>query len=313
MVKTVSLWLATSLLLAADRSAISVRTAERCIAILAAVACWVLVSIWANDLADRAEDRAAGKQRWIQRLPLALGAALVLALAAAGAAVVLVSGASVAALGVYAGAVALGALYSLRPVRLKERGRLGLLAYSAAGAGAFAALPWAWLGGPWPLGALPAAAVLLDKWVNLHFHQVVDYEADRARGSGTYAVRVGPARARRTLRWAARAAGLVLVAVLAFAAARLLASREAVAAGAVVATAAGVYAWRRRGRGEEPSALVAELPPAYLGLTYATFRVVPLVLMCRLAFAAPVLWLPAGVLAATVLLESAQMVRYRYA
>jgi hypothetical protein len=35
--------------------------------------------------------------------------------------------------------------------------------------------------------------------------------------------------------------------------------------------------------------------------------------MCRLAFAAPVLWLPAGVLAATVLLESAQMVRYRYA
>lgn len=314
LVKTATLWLPLAVVVTLSPPAIWPRAAYESFLVLAAVACWSLTSILGNDLTDRADDHAARKVRWIQRLRPATGKLVVVLLIGIGAAAVLSVG-PMRALLVYLAAVAVGLLYSIRPVRFKERGLLGPLAYALAGALAFAALPWAWFGAPWPALAVLAPAVLLDKWVNLHFHQVVDYEADLEQGSNTYATRVGVQRARQTLLWAADLASLAMVAVLAYLAAELPPSEWiVVAVGAVAAAAVAGYAWlaRRRG-GRRASDLVRELPPYYLGLTYASFRLVPLLILVRLALAEPALWAAAAAVALSVLIESAYSIRYRYA
>ena len=113
-------------------------------------------------------------------------------------------------------AVVIGLLYSVRPVRLKERGLGGVAAYGIICAIAYAVVPWAWLGAAWRVLAILAAVVFLDQSVNLHFHQVLDYQADRGRSSGTYAVRAGLEAARRTLRPAAGLAFVCMLGILLF-------------------------------------------------------------------------------------------------
>jgi 4-hydroxybenzoate polyprenyltransferase len=321
LVKTVPVWLAVAVTVAACYAAGWRVAAAECLPVWAAVAAWSLTCILANDLADRADDLAAGKARWVQRLRPKGGWLLVAVLALAGALVAGLGGGA-APLAAYAAALALGVAYSVRPVRLKERGLVGPLAYSAAGTLAFAVLPWAWIvaaAGPLavldPVGPLAVVgpAVFLDKWVNLHFHQVIDHDADRARGSRTYAVRVGAERARHTLQWAAALAFAWMVTMLVAAVVQIWPPAAlASAVTALAAVAAGAYARVAHRRTASPSALLAELPPWYLGLSFAFFRVLPLALLARLAVEEPRLWLPTGLAAATVLLESWHSVRYRY-
>ena len=311
-VKAAAVWLPLAAVASVSPSEMSARGTVQCFQILAAVACWVLVCILGNDLADRSEDRAARKRRWIQALPLGAGAAIVAGLAGIGALAVFLSAGVGGPLAAYAAATALGLLYSVRGVRLKERGLLGPLAYSGAAAVAYVLVPWTWLGAGWTALAVLGPAVLLDKWVNLHFHQVIDHEADRQRANSTYAVRVGVARARRTLGWAAGLASASMLGVLAFLAFELADWGLAIAAaGLGVAVAAALAARSRRGAGKA-SALVRELPCHYLGLTYAAFRIVPLLLLVRLAVEEPTMWATAAAAALWCLVESWQAVAYRY-
>jgi 4-hydroxybenzoate polyprenyltransferase len=273
--------------------------------------CWAQAAILANDLTDSAEDAAAGKRRWIRALPRGAGWAVVALVVAIGA--VATGAASWRVLIVYAAAVALGLLYSLRPVRLKDRGPAGPLAYAAASALAYAVLPCAWLGAPVLVLAALAPAVLLDKWVNLQFHQVIDYEADRASGGRTHAVAIGPDRARGLLKWGSWLTVLWLAGVAAFVAVSLPTSRAG-AAGVVglVVLLAGRYAHGARERGDGASALVRELPPLYLALTLALFRALPLLLFARLTVAEPSAWGPLAAAVFLVGLDAWFAVGYRY-
>ena len=282
-------------------------------ALFVASACRTLGTVLANDLADRADDAAAAKRRWVRRLSPPAAVSVAAALLGAGALVLFAFGAPPAALAAYAVATALGLAYSLPPFRLKERGLLGLVGYSLCCACAYAALPWAWVGSGWPVLAILVAVVFSDRWVNLHFHQVLDCEADRARGCRTYAVRAGPDAARRTLRLAAGIAALAMLALMGFLAAALWpAGGAAVGLAGAVALAAALYASVARRRPGASSALVRALPPAYLGLTYGGFWVLPLPLLALFALREPAGWVLAAAAALSALLATANTLRYRY-
>jgi 4-hydroxybenzoate polyprenyltransferase len=277
--------------------------------LFAASVCRTQALFLANDLADRSEDSAAGKDRWVWRLSPAGAVAVVVILLATGAAILLAAR-KPAALAAYAVAAALLLFYSVRPIRFKGRGLAGLIVYSAACVAAYVAVPWAWFGADWVVLVILMAAVFMDRWVNLHFHQVADYEADVEGGNRTYAARVGLDRARRTLQWAAALASLTLGAALAGIAALGIAMLPSVAIGMGAAVAAGLFGRAVKAKGGG-SPLVRELPCHYLGLTFALFRVVPPLLIASLALAEPTLWIPAGLAAATSLLESRLSMNYR--
>jgi 4-hydroxybenzoate polyprenyltransferase len=308
IVKAIHVWWPVSLCLTAIDGAGGVLP----LAVFGAAACWAEAAILCNDVADRRQDAAAGKQRWAAALPGWGGWTVTAAAALLGLALVGAAGGGPLAASVYAAAVALALAYSVPPLRLKTRGPWGPSAYAASACLAYAALPWAWTGAPaWVLAAA-GPAVLLDKWVNLHFHQVIDAGADRAAGAQTFALTVGERRARR---WLTRAAALASLAMAAGVGASCLAARSwgwEVAGFAVVTTGSAVlYAkWSRRR--PERSALVSELPGYYLGLTTALFRVVPALLLLRLALGQPALRCAAALFAVLLLTETRHVVAYRY-
>lgn len=282
--------------------------------ILLAVVCWILVCILVNDLADRREDRKAGKLRWIARLPLPAAGFAVLALFGAGLAVVARSRATSATVPLYIAASAFGLLYSLEPFRFKRRGAWGILFYSLAGTAAYAALPWAWMGAPPVVLAALAPAVFLDKWVNVHFHQVIDYESDLRLETRTYAVRAGLGRARKTLRFAAGLAALWFAGAAVLISLMLSSGWRVIIPAAVTLVVLGGarYSAASKRKGPTGTPLVRALPFLYLGLSYALFRVIPLVLIVRLALRHPA-FDPAAV--TTIVLvgaESLFVYSYRY-
>ncbi|MBM4039721.1 MAG: hypothetical protein FJ290_14530 [Planctomycetes bacterium] len=308
LVKSAALWLPLSLVVAANPALDRGSAWLPCLLLFVAAACRTIGSILANDLADRADDTAAGKSRWILRLSPAAGRAAVAAILATGPLALVLGGAPVGAAAAYVASLVLALAYSLRPARLKERGTLGLFAYGAQGALAYGVTPWAWLGDDAALLPLLCLPVFLDKWVNLHFHQVLDREADRSAGVRTYAVAAGLERARRTLMAAACLASASLAGVLAFVAVALPPWGPWVAGAALlIAGAASAYAFLTRRRRGEATRLVAELPCHYLGLTYSLFRVLPVLL-----FATPALWVPCAIAAGLAALDTWHSLRYRY-
>ncbi len=224
------------------------------------------------------------------------------------------AGAPAGAVGAYVLASLLGLAYSVPPLRMKCRGLAGLVCYSVCCATAYALMPAAWLRPPWQVLALTGALVLLDRWVNLNFHQVLDREADAAGGCATYAVRAEAGGARRTLRGFAVLASLAAAALLVFVGLRLRPWGTAVAlVGAAAALAAWGYGALSRRLPDRSSPLIRELPPYYLGLTYAAFWVLPPLLLAGRAFVEPSVWVLAALAALSSLLTTARMAGYRHA
>jgi len=277
----------------------------------------VQFSILSNDLCDMREDQAAGKKRWIGFLPGPVGLMITTSLLAAGLTTVLLMGGSHRATVAYVGTILLGLFYSLRPLRFKERGIWGLLVYALSATIVFVLVPWTWFpSGPVLLIAL-LAAVMSDKWVQIHFHQVVDYPADLGRALRTYAVRAGLDRARSALRHASLAASIILLGMLvvvlflvSHAASQLLAVLTITAAVLVISRA---YAARtNKGDSSTASILTRELPWFYLGLTYLLFCVFPPVLFLFSALREPRLLVPMTLSLLSLLGISKQSSRYRY-
>jgi 4-hydroxybenzoate polyprenyltransferase len=288
--------------------------AGRFFLLLSANICWTLVCILANDLIDRSEDLAAGKRRWIGALPPFLAGAIVLALFGGGWGILATSHAPAGTRLAYLAACVLGLLYSLPPFRAKERGVWGIVFYGLAGTVGYAVLPWTWSGaGPGILAAL-ATAVFLDKWVNIHFHQVIDLDGDAAHGTRTYAVRAGSGRSAGTLRLVSLAAAVWSAGVVVFVSIALDPTWRALVplAAAMVLAGSAWYSSVSSRKGPEGSALVRELPVWYLGTSYALFRAVPLVLTFRLALALPELWPVFAAALVLVAAESFFVYSYRY-
>jgi 4-hydroxybenzoate polyprenyltransferase len=313
IVKTAHLWLPLGTVLLAGHSRWPPDLWLNCFLIFGAVACWTQCVILANDVADSAQDVEAGKARWIARRsrPAAIG--WVLLLAAVGLLCALQAPRPLGPVIVYCAANLTGLAYSLGPLRLKERGILGLPTYAGSAMLAFAVLPWVWFGADAVTFWVLAPAVLLDKWTNLHFHQVVDYEDDSASEAQTYAVRVGLPRAVRTLRVAAFLACVWLVAALAFLCARLPGYWGLVGgAGAGAAVAVAAYARIRQSASNQENALTKGLPPIYLGLTQAAFRAVPVLLFAGLAATKPGTWPILALMLPLLLLEAWQLLHYTH-
>ena len=316
VVKTGSLWLPLAIIVAVPaRMEVGLAAAwALCLQLFLAAVCRTLAAILANDLADRADDLATHKERWIQGLRPAGGVAVVIGLVAAGLICLTFPRPDLRALAAYLLALALALAYSLPPIRFKEHGVLGPLAYSLHGALAYVFVTGFWLGASVGTLAVLAAAVFLDKWVQLHFHQITDHEADAACGCRTLAVHLGLRRARRMLQVAATLASLSIAAVLVYIAVRLdTLGLVAAGVGAAVSIAAGRHVILAR-RGMRPSsALVRELPWYYLGLTYSVFRIVPLVILVGLSLQEPTMWVPLAVAAAIMAIDTRLSSRYQYA
>jgi len=280
--------------------------------IFLSISFWALGNILANDLCDFKIDLEAGKQRWICALRPQIGAALVALIFAVGLGIQIFGG-SWASLGSYAGATALGLGYSLKPFRFKEHGAWGVFAYSLACALAYVAVPYFWMRSEaiWLIILFPI--VLLDKWVNLHFHQILDYDADLSRGINTLAVRSGLSGARKWLTI------MSIVSSIAFVLCFIHIARQlpgwfvpiTVLGGAVLAVAF-LFTRASKTRSNEGTSLVQELPWPYLGMTLVLFRMLPGFLLFRLALLDDRMWV--GVVIAFVLLglESLYNLRYRY-
>jgi len=285
--------------------------------VLLAVFCKVMFSIQVNDLSDRREDQAAGKRRWIALLPGSLGILVCTLTILVGSLIVVAASRSLPTISAYAATILLALSYSVRPVRFKQRGILGPIVYAASATTVFVLVPWTWLSSNTLLLVFLCVAVGSDKWIQLHFHQVVDFQADRRSETRTFAVRMGLESARRALRAAALLASLCLLSLLAYtlnalehdAMGRILVLLASVA---VVASCV-VYVRVGKGRSGGTTALVGELPWVYLALTYLMFCALPPLGLLLLALDEPLIW-PLVVLSGLSSVGlSFQSLRYEYA
>lgn len=314
VVKANHIWLALAALVSTATSGNLVSASKLSLCVFGAAACYSQAAILANDLSDRQRDIAAGKSRWIFSLPPAAGAAIVILFLAAGAIFLLPAGDSPLVLLTYLAGAALGLTYSLPPLPLKERGLFGLAAYSAASLVVYAVLPWLCFRSEWRMLAVISAAVFLDKWVNLHFHQVIDFSADEQAGTKTFTIVAGSLRSRRLLRMTAWFAALWLALALVHVIFLQPSWRPAIVA--AVAAALALVLLRigvtRQFAGSGVSPLIRELPAVYLALAFVLFRFLPLAILGRMALLNQTIWPVLGLFLVLMLIESAQLLRYRY-
>jgi 1,4-dihydroxy-2-naphthoate octaprenyltransferase len=272
-----------------------------------------MAGILYNDLTDYQDDKTVGKKRWICRLPKALGAMVILLIIGVSMVVVVASNRGDEVLLVYGFSVLLGMSYSSRPLRFKDRGVLGLIAYSLSNTLVFVIMPWLWIGSKSILLLVLTPAVLVDKWVNLHFHQIVDYDSDLHRKTRTYVVKVGLEHARNTLKYSAALASALMLALITYLVYLLPIWRILI----ILAGVAGLigsllFIKFLRQDNKNASSLVRELPWPYLGLTGVGFRILPLVLFVRLALQEPMIWIVVAIVGILLMLESLYAIRYRY-
>ncbi len=288
------LWLPLALLLSSVPTT-GLKTAfNSSLPLILAVFCKVQFSILINDLGDRRADLAAGKKRWITFLPERLGDIIVILFLAGGVIAVFLGRGSLPTILAYAASVLFGLSYSVRPLRFKERGILGLLIYALSALCIYVMVPWTWFNARlWQLIFL-TAAVGSDKWIQIHFHQVVDYHADLKSGTRTYAVQAGLQRARSALKTAAFIATFCLLSATVYV---IVLARDrgirvvllVLAAATIIASK--VYTHRSKNpKSDSSSALTRELPWIYLGLTYLVFFALPPVLFLFFALKEPWIW-----------------------
>jgi hypothetical protein len=299
--KVVHVWLPVGVLLSLDPPANPVSTLRAVACVLIAAGCFAQVSILVNDLCDRREDEAAGKDRRIGKLPVPGAIALLALTAGLGAGLALAAGQGPALL-VYGVSLALGVAYSVPPLRLKTRGMVGPAAYAAATAAAYVLLPGVvFKGAPGVLGAL-VAVVFLDKLAHLLHHQVTDHDADRQSDTRTLAVVAGPVRVRTALRLIAWLA-ILLFAALPVLLAGLGPRWVAGAAGLSVLAGLSAAVAISRGASGSGAAFARELPPLYLGLGFSSIRLLPVLLLAGVSGGVPLLWPVFLAAAATALAE----------
>jgi 4-hydroxybenzoate polyprenyltransferase len=313
LIKISSLFLPLSVILTFNIQKIGQKNQTTFFHISLVVTCWLLLSIIFNDIADSISDSISGRMRWVNRLSPVYSVLILFLLFGIGLGTLLLSQSPISTKWVFVAAVVFGLFYSFKPLRLKEHGILGLFTYSAACALGYCLVPWTWLYANWTLLLLLAPAIFLDKWVNLHFHQIVDYESDLKMGTKTYAVLAGPENARKTLKWISWLASLWLVVVVLFVA-LLLPEWRVIIIPAVSTTALACifYIFITRRSFVKETSLVRELPGLYLGLTYAVLRLLPLVLLIRLSLWEPSMWAAFALTVIILAVESWFFLRYHY-
>jgi 4-hydroxybenzoate polyprenyltransferase len=275
-----------------------------------------MFSIQINDICDKKEDDAAGKMRWIGYLPKYMGIIISILLIMAGLTTVILASGSIKVILSYTATILLGLFYSLRPVRFKERGIWGLFVYALAATIIYVLVPWTWFDSSLILLIFLFSTVMSDKWVQLNFHQIVDYHADLKNGTQTFAVRVGLKRTRSILQLASLFASFSMLSVLVYATffvieEKMLQIIILVMSTAIVAVS-GIHVKILNKKTKSSSNLIKELPWIYLGLTYLLFCVIPPVGFIFLALKEPLMWIIVVLSALSLLGISLHSISYKY-
>jgi len=266
--------------------------------LLLAVMCKGLSSILINDLTDREIDRRAGKERWITSIPSPAGVMIPVLLLAAGFFVLNKAGGDIFVFASFTATVLLGILYSLRPVRFKERGIWGILAYSLSAAVLNVLVPWALFRPAFLLLPLLFFVVFGDKLIQILFHQIADFDSDSAERVKSFAVTAGRGRADRILRSVLKtvmAVDTVLLFYILFEMKehpRFLGLLGLICLLGVAAT--GLYVRIFSKKFKTSTELTERLPWAYLGLSYVLFYLLPPLLLFILALSDPKMWILAA-------------------
>jgi hypothetical protein len=183
-----------------------------------------------------------------------------------------------------------GYFYSLSPIRFKNRGILGLFSYSIATTVIYSLLPGTLFNVNFPLLLCLSCSLFLDKWVNLHFHQVKDFNNDRRTGLKTYVAARGIERSRITLKRIAFIASLamllLLLLIILMEKSRFMQYIMVIVSAAVIIS---IFIYVRRFFNKRPAHqdMLKELPWYYLSLTYLLFRVLPPLMFIELTALEP--------------------------
>jgi hypothetical protein len=291
ILKMSQVWLPLSLILAAGTGMDPRREFYLSLYLLFAVLSKGLASILINDLTDRKIDRRAGKERWITALPSPGGILIPIFLLASGFLALIRAGGDLPVLGSYTATVILGILYSVKPVRFKERGVWGMVAYSLSAAILHALVPWTLFCPAFWLLPLLFSAVIGEKLVQILFHQIVDFDSDSEGKIKSFAVISGRRQAARTLRtilnFALAADAALLIYIFVETEGHPLFLWLIGLACLLGVTASGIYVRIISKKLNTSTELTDLLPWPYLGLSYVLFYLLPPLLLFRLALQEP--------------------------
>lgn len=263
--------------------------------LIISVQCWGMTSIFVNDIRDMLHDRETGKNRWIAQLPKWKSCLIIISFALTGFLFILFTG-RCAIVSLYLCGMFFGYFYSLPPFRFKDRGILGLFSYGIATTAIYSVIPGMLFNMDPSLLLCMSCSIFMDKWVNLHFHQVTDYDGDMNTGLKTYAVKRGIRKARIVLKNMAHTASLamlfLLLVIILLEKTRFMQYLMIMISVAVITSIFIYYRGYRKNRADI-SHLLQELPWCYLGLTYLLFRVLPPLMFIELTTIEPVFWVMA--------------------
>jgi len=298
ILKMSQVWLPLGLILAAGVPMDPGVLLKKALLLLVAVLSKGLASILVNDLTDRDIDRRAGKERWITSIPLPAGTAIPVFLLVLGFLALLEAGGDLLVFASFAATILLGMLYSVKPVRFKERGIRGIFAYSLSAGILHAVVPWALFRPGFLLLPLLFFVVTADKLVQILFHQIADFESDRAEEVESFVVAAGREKGGRALRLVLKIA-VIMDAVMFFTILFIIKENTFFlwllgAAGLLGITASGLFVSTVSKKLGASTALTERLPWTYSGLSYVLFYVFPPLLFLMLSLHEPVVWVLAG-------------------
>jgi hypothetical protein len=262
--------------------------------LLAAVLCKGLSAILINDLTDREIDRRAGKERWITSIPSLAGMMIPVFLLAASFFSLIRAGGDMPVFATFTVTVLLGILYSLKPVRFKDRGIWGILAYSLSAAILNVIVPWTLFRPASLLLPLLFTVMFGDKLIQILFHQIADFDSDSEEKVKSFAVAAGRGKTDRILGSVlkiAMAADVLLLFYILFEMQVDPPFLWLIGLSCLLGVvASGIYVKIISKKFKTSTELTESLPWTYLGLSYVLFYILPPLLLFMLALREHGMW-----------------------
>ena len=262
--------------------------------LLVSVLCNGLSAILINDLSDKEIDRQAGKERWITHIPSPAGMMIPVFLLAASFYFLIRAGGDMPVFASFTVSIFLGIFYSLKPIRFKDRGIWGIMAYSLSAAILNVIVPWTLFRPTSLLLLLLFFVVFGDKLIQILFHQIADFDSDSEEKVKSFAVIAGVRKTDRILRSVLKiaiAADVFLLYFVLFGMQLHPSFRWLIGLACVLGVVSSAFYVKIISKKFKTSTELTEmLPWTYLGLSYILFYILPPLLLFMLALQEPWIW-----------------------
>lgn len=294
ILKMSQIWLPLSLILVSGTRTNPHVHVNASLYLIAAVLCKGLSAILINDLTDREIDRRAGKERWITSIPLPAGTIIPVFLLSAAFFALIGAGGDIFVFVLFTVSVLLGVFYSLKPIRFKDHGFWGILAYSLSAAILNVVVPWTLFRSAPLLLPILFTVVFGDKLIQILFHQIADLDSDREEKVKSYAVAAGREKTDGILRAVLKIATTADLLLLFYILFGMQVHPSFVWLIGLTCffgvVASGIYVKVISKKFKTSTELTERLPWTYLGLSYVLFYIIPPVLLFMLALQEPEMW-----------------------